>query len=66
VAFNGGWLGNPSVVAAAEEVGAFPWGNPASADCALLITLPPGTYTAQVSAIDGQSGTALVEVYGLP
>jgi DNA-binding beta-propeller fold protein YncE len=66
VASNGSWQGNPSVVAAAAEVGAFPWGDPASADCAILITLPPGSYTAQVSAVDGQYGTALVEVYGLP
>jgi hypothetical protein len=66
VAVNSGWQGNTSVVAAAAEVGAFPWANPASADCAVLITLPPGSYTAEVSATNGQSGTALVEVYGLP
>ncbi len=66
VATNSAWQGNPSVAAVAAQVGAFPWGNPASADCALLITLPPGSYTAQVTAINGQSGTALAEVYGLP
>ncbi len=65
VASNSGWQGNASVVAAAAGAGAFPWGDPASADSALLITLPPGSYTAQVSALNGGGGTALVEVYGL-
>lgn len=65
VASNSGWMGNPSVVAAAAGVGAFPWSDPSSADSALLVTLPPGSYTAQVSALNGSGGTALVEVYGL-
>ncbi len=65
VATNSGWQGNPSVTIAAASVGAFPWNDPASADSALLITLPPGNYTAQVSALNGSGGTALVEVYGL-
>jgi DNA-binding beta-propeller fold protein YncE len=65
VASNSAWQGNPSVVAAAANVGAFAWHDPASADSALLLTLPPGDYTAQVSAVNGGGGTALVEVYGL-
>lgn len=37
-----------------------------SADSAMVVTLPPGTYTAQVTAPTGTTGTALVEVYELP
>lgn len=36
-----------------------------SKDAALLITLPPGSYTAQVSGVGDTTGTALVEVYEL-
>lgn len=34
-----------------------------SRDAALLVTLPPGEYTAQVSGSDDGTGVALVEVY---
>ncbi|RME69137.1 MAG: hypothetical protein D6781_09295 [Verrucomicrobia bacterium] len=37
-----------------------------SADAALVVTLPPGTYTAQVLPKDGAEGVALVEVYEVP
>ena len=37
-----------------------------SADCAMVATLPPGAYTAQVSGAGGTTGVALVEVYLLP
>ena len=37
-----------------------------SKDAALLVTLDPGVYTAQLSSADGSSGTALVEIYQLP
>ncbi len=43
-------------------VGAF--GLPAdSLDSAMVITLPPGAYTAEVTGIGGTTGIALVEVY---
>jgi hypothetical protein len=32
----------------------------------MLITLPPGSYTAKVSGFDGTRGVALVEIYELP
>lgn len=51
--------------AAAREVGAFPL-PPASADAALLITLTPGSYTAELTGASGTSGVALVEIYALP
>ena len=37
-----------------------------SNDSAILVTLPPGPYTAQVSGASGHTGVALVEVYEVP
>jgi hypothetical protein len=37
-----------------------------SADCAMVVTLPPGSYTAQVSSADSSTGIALVEIYNVP
>jgi outer membrane protein assembly factor BamB len=57
---------NPAqVAAAATSVGAFALGAD-SKDAVLLLTLPPGTYTAQVSGIDNTTGLALVEIYEAP
>ncbi|WP_221031172.1 glycoside hydrolase family 44 protein [Actomonas aquatica] len=50
------------IAAAAQSVGAFPL--PAgSADSTLLITLPPGVYSAIVAGAGDTTGIALVEVY---
>jgi hypothetical protein len=46
-------------------VGAFPLA-PGGRDAALLLTLPPGTYSAQVGGPAGATGVALVEVYEMP
>jgi hypothetical protein len=55
-----------AVASAARDTGAFTLAN-ASKDAALILTLAPGAYTAQVSASDGiSSGAALVEIYELP
>ncbi len=62
---NDNWRGFEPVRAAAEMVGAFPLEN-ASADAALVTTLPPGAYSARVTAPAGQSGLVLLEVYLLP
>jgi hypothetical protein len=62
---NKGWGGNPSISAVAASVGAFGW-NTSSTDSAILATLPPGAYTAQVSGASGDTGVALVEVYEVP
>lgn len=48
--------------AAFSAVGAFALA-PNSKDASLVTTLPPGSYTAQVSGVGGTSGVALVEVY---
>jgi YVTN family beta-propeller protein len=66
IASNFGWGGNPQIASVASSVGAFPWSDPASSDSALLITLPPGNYTAQVVPQSGDAGTALIEVYAVP
>jgi len=59
---NAGWGGGTVLAAAFAKVGAF--GLPAtSADSALLVTLPPGLYTVQVSGANSTTGVALVEVY---
>jgi hypothetical protein len=63
---NKGWGGQGEIVSAAASVGAFPWGNVSSNDSAILVTLPPGGYTAQVSGASGDTGVALVEVYEVP
>jgi hypothetical protein len=63
---NAGWGGNAAIASAASAVGAVTWSNPASKDSAILITLPPGAYTAIVSGVSGDSGVALAEVYDLP
>jgi len=65
---NTGWgnQANPNQVASvAASLNAFalPAG---SADSALVMTLSPGTYTAQVSGVNGTTGIALVEVYQAP
>ncbi len=60
---NDNW--DASAAATFERVGAFqlPHG---SQDAALLVTLPPGSYTAQVSGVENSTGVTLVEVYDVP
>jgi hypothetical protein len=65
IASNAGWgnAANPAEIAAvASSVGAFAL-TAGSADSALLLTLKPGTYTAEVAGSNGATGIALVEVY---
>jgi hypothetical protein len=52
------------VVAAARDTGAFAL-VAGSKDAALILTLAPGAYTAQVTPADG-TGVALVEIYEVP
>ncbi len=66
LAANSAWGGNTQIASVASIVGAFAWPDPASKDSALLITLPPGVYSAQVSGANGDTGVALVEVYEVP
>ena len=65
VASNTAWGtgSNAALIAStAAQVGAFalPAG---SADCALLVSLPAGAYTVQVSGVNNSTGVALAEIY---
>jgi hypothetical protein len=42
---------------------AFP---PGSADSAMILTLPSGAYTAEVSGVENETGLALVEIFEIP
>jgi hypothetical protein len=66
IATNIGWGGDAEIAAAAAAVGAFPWSSATSADSALLLTLAPGSYTAEVVGASGDTGLGLVEVYEVP
>ena len=66
LATNAGWAGDAQTAAVAADVGAFAWTNPASSDSALVLTLAPGAYTAQVSGASGDTGVSLVEIYEVP
>jgi autotransporter-associated beta strand protein len=50
------------LAAAAQRTGAFALST-ASKDAALLVALPAGAYTAQITGVDQSTGIALVEVY---
>jgi hypothetical protein len=63
LAANDNWGGNAVLRAAAESAGAFPIADGASRDSMLLVTLPPGGYTVQLSGANGETGVAVVEVY---
>ena len=52
-----------AITAASAQVGAFGLANN---DSALIATLAPGNYTAQVLGAGGSTGVALIEVYELP
>jgi hypothetical protein len=57
---------DPGLVTEAEtSTGAFSFSS-GSADSAILIVLPPGTYTAELDGANNTTGDALVEVYEVP
>ena len=66
VAANDNWTDDPAkataISNAALRAGAFAWPR-GSKDAALLVTLPPGSYTVVVRGVGNTSGVALVEVY---
>lgn len=62
---NDDWPAGAGWAPAASSVGAFPL-LVGSLDAVLLVSLPPGTYTAQASAMGDASGVALIEVYDVP
>ena len=72
VAANDNWgsstaSSNPTALSTAfSSVGAFVLTSTTSRDSALLVTLAPGAYTAQVSGTGTTTGVALVEIYEVP
>jgi kumamolisin len=78
IATNAGWSSTPVNGAAAADgitiqsltaelnarVGAFAFAE-GSGDSAIVATLPPGIYTAQVAGANGSTGIALLEIYEL-
>jgi hypothetical protein len=62
LAANDDW--NASVAAATPGLG-FAL-DAESKDAVLLITLPPGGYTAQLSGVGATTGVGLIEVYEVP
>ena len=63
---NNGWGGSAEISNTAAAVGAFGWSSATSNDSAILVTLPPGAYTAQIAGASGDTGVALIEVYEVP
>jgi hypothetical protein len=63
IAENDSW--NAQLQPLARSVGAFDL-TLGSRDAALLLTLAPGNYTAQISGVGETTGEAIVEVYDVP
>ncbi len=67
-AANDNWAEGGAVPARAAfaTAGAFDLPDATSRDAALVVTVPAGTYTAQVSGVANTTGEALIEIYELP
>jgi hypothetical protein len=63
---NDNWGGDSQLTTVMASVGAFPLSSAATKDAVLLVTLPPGAYSARVSDTTGGAGIAIVEVYEVP
>lgn len=50
------------IASAGSAAGAFPLGN-GSRDAAMIVMLPPGAYTVQLSGVGNTTGVGIVEVY---
>jgi len=65
VGSNAGWGGSASLATIFAQVDAFSLST-GSADAALVVTLPSGNYTAQLTGANGGTGAALLEIYDVP
>jgi hypothetical protein len=68
IATNDDWGTNANLAdlgAATTAVGAFTLAS-GSKDSALLVTLDPGVYSAQVNGVGGATGISLLEIYEVP
>jgi cyclophilin family peptidyl-prolyl cis-trans isomerase len=66
IAMNDDWAGSAEITTAAMSVGAFGLIGGSSKDAVLLVTLPPGPYSARINGANGAGGAAIVEVYEVP
>jgi probable HAF family extracellular repeat protein len=57
-----GWGGSPSLAALFTQLGAFALPTN-SVDAAMVTVIPPGSYTVQLSGLNGTTGIGLLEVY---
>jgi hypothetical protein len=65
IATNDNWDPNEVPPATQANAGAFPLPT-GSGDAAVIVSLPRGPYTVQVSGASNSTGVALIEVYELP
>ena len=66
VAANDNWAGDAQITSVGVTVGAFALASVSSKDAAILVTLPPGVYSAKASGVGNSIGVALIEVYEAP
>lgn len=66
LATNDNWGGTTALTTAFGAVGAFALPDANSRDAALVLTLDPGSYSAQVTGVGGTTGEVLLEVYEHP
>jgi len=59
------WGGDPALVNAEGVVGAYPIAT-SSQDSLLLVSLPAGNYTAEITGVNYTTGIAVVEIYEVP
>jgi uncharacterized protein (DUF1800 family) len=66
IASNDNWGDtDPAGISAATTAAGAAGFSTGSKDSALVLDLPPGGYTAQVSSVDGSAGVALIEAYDI-
>lgn len=63
---NDDWGATQTLLDAFTQTGAFKFGTAPTKDAVLLVTLPPGGYSALVRGVNNTSGLALIEVYEVP
>jgi len=65
LATNSGWDASANVAGIFAEVGAFALA-PGSGDSAVIVNLPAGSYTAELTGTLGGTGVGLLEIYVVP
>jgi hypothetical protein len=63
---NDDWGGDANIATQQSASGATVLSSSTSKDSALLVTLPPGVYTANVSGVNNTSGVVLLQAYSVP